>query len=74
MLSTVNLYFCRNNVYRYSFIPSPPGGLNSGLMLMDLEAMRRGRWADKVVAAYTSLRRHLAFVDQVRNFSSEMAN
>ena len=56
----------RFNIYDYSFIPSPPHGLNSGVMLMELRRMRRKRWRQKVLAAYSTLRRHLAFVDQVR--------
>lgn len=55
----------RYNLYSYSFIPSPRHGLNSGLMLMDLEKMRRTKWREKVLAAYATLQRHLAFVDQV---------
>ena len=35
-------------------------------MLMELRRMRRKRWRQKVLAAYSTLRRHLAFVDQVR--------
>ncbi len=58
--------FSRFNIYDYSFIPSPPHGLNSGVMLMELRRMRRKRWRQKVLAAYSTLRRHLAFVDQVR--------
>ncbi len=67
LIRTVCNFCCRYNLYSHSFIPAPPGGLNSGLMLMDLEAMRRTRWREKVRAVYSVLHRHLAFVDQARN-------
>ncbi len=52
------------NIYNISFIPSPPYGLNSGVMLMDLPRMTATRWQDKVLSAYSALKKHLAFVDQ----------
>ena len=53
------------NAYNYSEVPSPRFGLNSGVMLMDLQKMRRRSWNAKMATVYSVMKGYLAFVDQV---------
>lgn len=50
--------------FSYSHLPHPLGGLNSGVLLMDLARMRAQNWQEAVFAIYESLNRHMAFCDQ----------
>lgn len=52
------------NVYSYANYPTVKLGFNSGVMLMDLEKMRRSFWIDKNLAIYKHLSEHLIFGDQ----------
>ena len=47
-------------------LPHPEFGLNSGVMLMDLDKMRADdNWSKKIGLVYKLLQRYLVFCDQV---------
>eukprot|EP00095_Tigriopus_kingsejongensis_P003221 maker-scaffold699_size109694-snap-gene-0.19 protein:Tk03221 transcript:maker-scaffold699_size109694-snap-gene-0.19-mRNA-1 annotation:"glycosyltransferase 8 domain-containing protein 4" len=52
------------NVYSYAKYPTIKRGLNSGVMLMDLEKMRNSFWIDKTLAIFKTMKHHLLFGDQ----------
>ena len=61
---TKEIYFSYS-AYNYTLLPSPRYGLNSGIMIMDLERMRKTHWTDKIRAAADTLLRHTTYFDQV---------
>ena len=50
--------------YTYSTLPHPNDGLNSGVMLMNLENMRNENWNDKILIMFEELQSSMAFCDQ----------
>jgi len=52
------------STYNYSPIPHPKNGLNSGVMLMNLEYMRNQNWNDKMLIIFEEMQSHMAFCDQ----------
>lgn len=58
-------YFFRLNCYHYFLFPlSPHSGLNSGVMLMDLDKMRRSSWSDIVSVIKEDTKGLIGFEDQ----------
>ena len=45
-------------------LPHPKNGLNSGVMLMNLENMRNQNWNDKMLTIFEELKSSMAFCDQ----------
>ena len=45
-------------------LPHPKNGLNSGVMLMNLENMRNQNWNDKMLTMFEELQSFMAFCDQ----------
>ena len=45
-------------------MPHPKNGINSGVMLMNLEAMRSRKWNDRMLIIFEAIQPHTAFCDQ----------
>ena len=45
-------------------LPHPKNGLNSGVMLMNLDNMRNQNWNDKLLTIFEELQYSMAFCDQ----------
>ena len=45
-------------------LPHPKNGLNSGVMLMNLDKMRHENWHSKMLTIFEELQSYMAFCDQ----------
>ena len=58
--------FFRFSLFSYATHPSPKeGGLNSGLMLMNLDGLRKSHWTKAILAINEELAPFNVFGDQV---------
>ncbi len=61
----LKLFISSYSTYSYSPIPHPKNGLNSGVMLMNLEHMRNQNLNLKMLIIFEELQSYMAFCDQV---------
>jgi hypothetical protein len=64
--STTKFFFQRFSLFTYANHPSPKhGGFNSGMMLMNLEGLRKNGWSKKVLVINEELAPANVYGDQV---------
>ena len=54
--------------YAYSLVPHPKFGLNSGVMLMDLDKMRNSGWTRKILRTYELMQDYLVKREKPRRY------
>jgi len=70
---TDGVFFPRYSLFSYTHHPSPNnGGLNSGMMLMNLEGLRKSHWMKSILAINDELSKALVFGDQVNYLVSSL--
>lgn len=61
---SISMFIFSYSAYSYSSLPHPENGLNSGVMLMNLDRMRYENWHEKIMIMFSELKSYMAFCDQ----------